>query len=252
MKFQLTVNLVAMAVAISCGFIIKESPINAIQMLWVNVIMDSFSALALATEPPTDELLTRDPVKKRDPIINRTMWNAICFQAVCQFVLLVVVLYFTPSWFGIPSSIQMREWSHENALHYTFFFNVFVFLQVFNFINARVLRKTEVNPFQNICSNPIFWLMVAITVVGQIIFVEFFGKPVKCTPLPLHMHIISIAIGSLAMVFAFIEKQIPDEYLPFPMIIHEKEEVTKESVTKGIMSMTGMGPYRPNKSGIIH
>ena len=251
MKFQLTVNLVAMAIAISCGFIIKESPINAIQMLWVNVIMDSFSALALATEPPTDELLLREPVKKRDPIINRAMWNAICFQAVCQFILLVIVLTFTPRWLGIKSSIGMEVFSAENALHYTFFFNVFVFLQVFNFINARVLRKTELNPFQDICSNPIFWVIIALTVVGQIIFVQMFGRPVRCTPLPLNYHIISMAIGSLALVFAFIEKNIPDQYLPFPMMIKEKEEVTKESLTKGIMSMTGMGPYRPNRSSII-
>jgi len=66
------------------------------------------------------------------------------------------------------------------------------------------------------------------------------------------MHLISMFLGSYALLFGFIEKKIPDEYLPFPMIIHEKEEVTKESLTKGIMSMTGMGPYRPNKSGIIH
>ena len=59
-----------MAVAISCGFIIGESPITAIQMLWINVIMDSFSALALATEPPTEELLRRPPTKKREHIVT--------------------------------------------------------------------------------------------------------------------------------------------------------------------------------------
>ena len=53
-------------------------------------------------------------------------------------------------------------------MHYTFFFDVFVFLQMFNFINARVLKKEEKNPFQNICSNPIFWIIVLLTLVGQI------------------------------------------------------------------------------------
>lgn len=241
-----------MAIAVFCGFVIKKSPINAIQMLWINVIMDSFSALALATEPPTDELLDRYPVKKRDPIINRAMWNAICFQALCQFILLLAILFLSPSLLGIPSTIPMETFNYEEAVHFTFFFNCFVFLQVFNFINARVLKKNELNPFQNICSNPIFWFIEGCTVVGQIVFVQFLGQPVKCAPLPLHMHLISIAIGSLALVFGYIEKMIPDEMLLFPMIIKEKEEVDSKSITKGIMSMTHMGPYKGTRSGIIN
>lgn len=97
----MTVSLVAMALAIVCGFIYGESPITAIQMLWINVIMDSFASLALATEPPTDELLTRPPTKKREHIVTQTMWNAICFQAICQFILLMAVLLLTPGYFGI-------------------------------------------------------------------------------------------------------------------------------------------------------
>ena len=250
-KFQLTVNLVAMAIAIFGGFVIKESPINAIQMLWINVIMDSFASLALATEPPTDELLLRPPTKKREHFITQTMWNAICFQGVCQFSLLVIVLFFSPRWLGVPSSIDMEEFSYSQAVHFTYFFNVFVYLQVFNFINARVLKKEELNPFQNICSNPIFWVVVAVTAVGQIAFVELIGRPVKCSPLPFHMHLSSIALGSLALPFALLEKLIPDKYLPFPLIFKERDEVTAENVTKGIMSSTKMGPYGANRSGIM-
>jgi len=94
--------------------------------------------------------------------------------------------------------------------------------------------------------------MIAITVIGQFIFIEFGGRPVKCAPMPLHMHLASMAIGSFSLVFAYIEKCIPDQYLPFPMMLKEKEEVDRASLTKGIMSMTGMGPYRENRSGIIH
>jgi Ca2+ transporting ATPase len=241
-----------MAIAIVCGFIISESPINAIQMLWINVIMDSFSALALATEPPTDELLDRAPVKKRDPIITRTMWNAVCFQAICQFILLILILFLSPGILGIQSTIHMEEYSAERAVHYTFFFNCFVYLQVFNFINARVLKKSETNPFHNICSNPIFWLIIALTVVGQTIFIEAFGKPVRCTHLPLKLHLISMSIGAFALLFAYIEKLIPDTMLPFPMIIKEKEEVDRDSVSKGLMAMTHSGIYRVNRSGIIN
>lgn len=240
-----------MAIAIFCGFVIKESPINAIQMLWINVIMDSFSSLALATEPPTDELLTRPPTKKREHIITQTIWNAVCFQALCQFILLLIVLFYTPTWFGIPSTIHMEVYNEAEAVHFTYFFNVFVFLQMFNFINARVIKKAELNPFQNACSNPIFWIVVAMTFIGQVTFVQFGGRPVKCAPLPLHMHLSSLAFGSLSLVFAFIEKLIPDQYLPFPMLFKEKDEVDKDTITHGIMSAASMGIYRKNKSSII-
>lgn len=241
-----------MAIAILCGFVIQESPINAIQVLWINVIMDSFSSLALATEPPTEELLTRVPVKKRDPIINRAMWNAICFQAICQYILLLLVLFLSPSILGIQSSIHMVEYSAEKAVHYTFFFNCFVYLQVFNFINARTLKKSEVNPFHNICSNHIFWLIIVLTIVGQFIFVEAFGRPVRCTPLPLKLHLISIFIGSFALLFAYLEKITPDNLISFPMIIKEKEEVSEAEVSKGLMGLKRSGLNRSKRSGIIN
>lgn len=104
-----------MAVAVFCGFVIKQCPINAIQMLWVNVIMDSFSSIALASEPPTDELLLRPPTKKREHIVTQVLWNAICFQAICQFILLMFVLFLSPGILGIPSSVGMEVPSSNSS-----------------------------------------------------------------------------------------------------------------------------------------
>lgn len=122
---------------------------------------------------------------------------------------------------------------------------------MFNFINARVLKKEELNPFQNLCSNPLFWVIIALTLGGQIIFVQFLGRPVRCTPLPLYMHLISLTVGAMALVFALIEKLIPNQYLPFPLYFKEKDEVTTESLTRGIMSASSKGIYSRNRSGII-
>lgn len=91
--------------------------------------------------------------------------------------------------------------------------------------------------------------MIGITFVIQIIFIQTIGEPVKCSPLPLGMLLSSMALGSFALVFAYIEKILPD--FNIPMLIKEKDEVDKYSMTKGIMSMAGMGPYRENRSGII-
>jgi Ca2+ transporting ATPase len=116
-KFQLTVNLLAMAIAIFGGFVLKESPINAVQMLWINVIMDSFASLALATGPPNDDVLKRPPIKKTEKIITEVMWRAITFQALAQFILLLVVLFFAADWYGIPSSIGVKVFIFDLAIH---------------------------------------------------------------------------------------------------------------------------------------
>lgn len=96
---------------------LKESPINAVQMLWINVIMDSFASLALATGPPNDDVLKRPPIKKTEKIITEVMWRAITFQAFAQFILLLVVLFCAADWYGIPSSIGVKVCLSDLAIH---------------------------------------------------------------------------------------------------------------------------------------
>jgi len=126
-QFQLTVNIVAMSTAIVGGLVLEESPINAIQMLWINMIMDTFAALGLATDPPVDELLDRKPIGVTESIITKFMWQGILFNSACQFVYLMLILAFTPKLLGIESTVRVTDWNYENGLHYTFFFHVFVF-----------------------------------------------------------------------------------------------------------------------------
>lgn len=82
LQFQLTVNVVAMFIAFIGGVVVGESPITSVQMLWVNLIMDTFAALALATEPPGDELLLETPYGKNESIVNAVMWRNVIGQAI--------------------------------------------------------------------------------------------------------------------------------------------------------------------------
>ena len=93
LQFQLTVNFVALVMAFVGGAILRESPLNPIQMLWVNLIMDTLASLALATEPPSDELLKRKPYSKREGLITAQMWKFIIFQGLWQIVILGVILF---------------------------------------------------------------------------------------------------------------------------------------------------------------
>lgn len=252
-QFQLTINVVAMACAIVGGLILEESPITAIQMLWINMIMDTFAALGLATDPPTEELLKRKPIENSENIITMFMWKNILFQAYCQFVYLMCILAFTPALLGVPSTIRVEHWTFENGVHYTFFFHVFVFLQLFNFVNARVLTKEEVNPFKGICSNAIFWLVIFLTFTGEMLFVEFGGMPCKLSPLPMHLHLLALGMGTFSLLVGYINKLTPDSWIRIPQWLSGGEsdgDVTQEQVDALVMNSIRKGSSR--RPGPMH
>ena len=93
LQFQLTVNFVALVMAFVGGAVLRESPLNPIQMLWVNLIMDTLASLALATEPPTDELLKRKPVSRNESLITANMWKNIIAQGLMQIAVLGAILF---------------------------------------------------------------------------------------------------------------------------------------------------------------
>jgi P-type Ca2+ transporter type 2B len=173
LQFQLTVNIVAISLAFSGALFIKESPLTPIQMLWVNLIMDTLAALALATEPPSNDLLNRMPYSRSEHIINSQMWRGIVLSSVYQIAVLFVILFRGDQIFGVPSSLglTMDEWNETSGQHLSIFFDVFVFLQVFNFFNARKLKKEEVNVFENFFDNYLFLFIVAGIFILQIIII---------------------------------------------------------------------------------
>ena len=93
LQFQLTVNFTALALAFMGAAVLKESPLNPIQMLWVNLIMDTLAALALATEPPSDELLKRKPYSRFEGLITADMWRNVLTQGVLQVIILSIILF---------------------------------------------------------------------------------------------------------------------------------------------------------------
>jgi len=97
------------------------------------------AALALATEPPTDKLLDRVPTTKTEYIVTKDMMFTILGQTIYQTVVLLIILFAGPTIFGIESSAGHDSWTVSNGLHFTIFFNTFVFMQVFNEINCRKL-----------------------------------------------------------------------------------------------------------------
>ncbi|XP_026567146.1 plasma membrane calcium-transporting ATPase 3 isoform X5 [Pseudonaja textilis] len=211
LQFQLTVNVVAVIVAFTGACITQDSPLKAVQMLWVNLIMDTFASLALATEPPTEALLLRKPYGRNKPLISRTMMKNILGHAVYQLVIIFTLLFVGEVIFDIDCGRNAPLHSPPSE-HYTIIFNTFVMMQLFNEINARKIHG-ERNVFDGIFGNPIFCSIVLGTFGIQIIIVQFGGKPFSCSPLNAEQWLWCLFVGFGELVWGQVIATIPTSHL---------------------------------------
>ena len=117
LQFQLSVNFCACLLVFICACIGNETPLTPIQMLWVNLIMDSLGSLALATEPPYEELLQREPTKREESIINSRMWKHISLQSLIQIIILLILYLIAPTFVKEGDLVRLAE---NNIINYCF------------------------------------------------------------------------------------------------------------------------------------
>jgi Ca2+-transporting ATPase len=171
LQFQLSVNIVAVLTtfitAISSAD--EESVLTAVQLLWVNLIMDTFAALALATDPATRESLKRKPDRLSAPLISVNMWKMITGQSTYQLTVALVLHFAGPKIFKTHSDNPVIQLERERQLS-TLIFNQFVFCQIFNQFNARILDRGY-NIFHGIHRNLWFIGIFCIMTGGQVLIV---------------------------------------------------------------------------------
>ncbi|XP_020593782.1 calcium-transporting ATPase 8, plasma membrane-type-like [Phalaenopsis equestris] len=202
-QFQLTVNVAALVINVVASVSAGDVPLNAVELLWVNLIMDTLGALALATEPPTDHLMKRPPVGRREPLITNIMWRNLIVQALYQITILLVLNFGGRSLLGLSDETRERADKMKN----TFIFNTFVFCQIFNEFNAR--KPDEMNVFTGVTRNRLFMGIIGITLVLQIMIVEFLGKFTSTIRLSWKLWLVSLGIASLSWPLAVAGKLIP-------------------------------------------
>ncbi|KAL9252681.1 Calcium-transporting ATPase 2, plasma membrane-type-like protein [Drosera capensis] len=198
-QFQLTVNIVALVVNFSSACLTGNAPLTAVQLLWVNMIMDTLGALALATEPPTDELMKRTPVGRHGNFISNVMWRNILGQSFYQFIVIWILQLKGSSIFGPEDS--------DSLTLNTIIFNSFVFCQIFNEISSRNME--EINVFKGILDNYVFVAVISCTILFQYIIVEYLGTFANTAPLSFSQWFFCIWIGFLGMPIAAILKLVP-------------------------------------------
>lgn len=207
LQFQLTVNISALVCTV-IGAFMERVPIKAVQMLWVNLIMDSLASLALATEPPNPEQLKRPPVNRRAQMITPRMWHSMIGHAIYQVFWILILMFNHQMLFpDVPDGVKWEEEpensnNNKSSRHYTIIFNTFVLMQLFNEINSRKLFG-EFNVFEGILDNPYFVTIMVVTFFLQVIMVQFFGSFMSCYNggLTLEHWIICLAIGAGELVW---------------------------------------------------
>ena len=185
--FQLTINVVALASVLLGAFLGTELPLTVTQMLWVNLIMDTFAAMALASIPPSADVMNEKPRKTSDFIITKPMRYNILGVAACFLVILMALIVYIK---GLPIA--------EVPTALTAFFTIFVMLQFWNLFNASVFG-TNHSVFKD--SRHAFGMIsvAGIILIGQIIIVEFGGKVFRTVPLTLTEWLYIIGATSLVL-----------------------------------------------------
>ena len=169
--FQLVVNVTALLLVLCGSFLGTELPLTITQILWINLIMDTFAAMALASLPPSREVMQEKPRPRDAFIVSRSMMRGIALTGGLFFVVTFTLLWYFERVAGI------------NTTELTVFFCIFVMLQWWNLFNARTLGSTH-SAFRRLWACEGFLLVLAMVLAGQWLIVTFGGKMFRTEPLP--------------------------------------------------------------------
>ena len=185
--FQLVVNVAALLLVLGGSVIGTEMPLTVTQILWVNLIMDTFAALALASLPPSHEVMKDKPRKASDFIINKSIGFGILFCGIVFFLVMFALLVYC----------ERRGKGGVDAHELTMFFTTFVMIQFWNLFNAKALMSHH-TAFRHFLKDRGMILVLVLVLVGQWIIVTFGGEMFRTTPLSLHEWL--LIIGSTSVV----------------------------------------------------
>jgi Ca2+ transporting ATPase len=251
LQFQLTVNVNALIFTVIGAVLLKESPLQAIQLLWVNMIMDSLASLALATELPKPELLLRPPQVKDDFVVSRKMTKHILYMSLFQMVILFIFLFggeymipepdvelrFNQFYPIVDMDIKDSEMvfpgrlykvngdplykivqeanNDDSSRHMTFIFNLFIWLQIINMIAARKIHD-EKNLCKGFFDNPMFLIIWVLIVAVNFLIIQYTGPFFSLHPkgLSWEQHVLCIGVSFSVLFCNLLLKCLPDDVAP--------------------------------------
>jgi len=212
--FQMTINVSACLVVLIGAFLGTESPLTVTQMLWVNLIMDTFAAMALASLPPSMDVMQDKPRRREDFIVTRSMWHGILGLGVFFTALLIGLnVLFQHCSFGAVGGESLLNFQWDSApsemtmYESGVFFSLFVMLQFWNMFNAKAYA-TGKSALRGITQNSTFLLVALLIIVGQIAIVSFGGEMFRVAPLPLIDWLLIVLMTSPVFIFGELKRLV--------------------------------------------
>ena len=183
--FQLTVNLCAVSLSILGPFIGIDTPVTVIQMLWINMIMDTFAGVAFSYEAPVIEYMDESPKGKYEHIMNKYMIGEILFTGIYSAIICILFL-------KLPIFTNMFRTTYDNRYLMTAFFGLFIFIGIFNAFNARTSR---INLLSNIYKNKVFLLIILFIIIVQTLLIYYGGSLFRTAGLTIYEFIFMIIVA---------------------------------------------------------
>ena len=188
LAFQLTISLTALAISMVGSFLDTDIPLTVTQILWINLIVDTFASLALSTIPPSADVMKEQPRKSSDFILSRFVKKSVGITAGIFFAVLLGILFYFNRWGN--NTISLHD--------LTVFFTFFVMLQFWNLMNARVLGSYQ-SAFSQLFNCKGLLFVMSMILIGQILIVEFGGKVFRTEPLDITTWLTIVAGSSLVL-----------------------------------------------------
>ena len=188
LAFQLTISLTALAISMVGSFLDTDIPLTVTQILWINLIVDTFASLALSTIPPSADVMKEQPRKSSDFILSRFVKKSVGITAGIFFAVLLGILFYFNRWGN--NTISLHD--------LTVFFTFFVMLQFWNLMNARVLGSHQ-SAFSQLLNCKGLLFVMSMILIGQILIVEFGGKVFRTEPLDITTWGMIVACSSLVL-----------------------------------------------------
>ncbi len=198
-SFQLTVNVSSVIVVLTSILLGLKAPFTALQLLWINIIMDGPPALTLGLEPVSEDLMKRPPVKRSDNILSKSMLMRIGLTGL--YISVIFILQYMLNFLGATNE-QMP----------TVLFTLFALFQLFNAFNCRELHEESI--FKNLLKNKLMLLVISITFILQILIIQFAGAFFGTIPLPLHMWLKVFAMAVSVIIISEIIKFCSRTFAP--------------------------------------
>ena len=196
--FQLTINLCAVSLSIVGPFIGVETPVTIVQMLWINMIMDTLAGIAFSYEPPLKSYMYEKPKKKEEAIINKYMYGEILFTGIYSSLLCLIFL-------TSNSLKSLYRYDPTDKYFMTAFFALFIFMGIFNSFNA---RTTRINILSNITKNKAFLIVTLIIIIVQLYLIYYGGELFRAFGLTLKEIQITILLAATVIPIDWIRKII--------------------------------------------